>query len=383
MDTMQEMAEHDQILKEAEAKANEELDEVKAMNAEMMQARVRTIRDQQMLLKKRREQQEKEEDAAMARKLEENRQRAIKIYENREIMLKEQRKLGGEVLMAQIEEKRANNNLEMTRREREKLEMIRANKRALEEEQSIVAEKKKRSSEFLTECMTANSLAMKRKQQEKEREIEESNAIIAYQKEKAAREEEYERKVLAQKALKEKEIAEVRKLQQRVLDSKAIEDELRARRITEEQERKAREQELDKIHKTQQLTETMRQDREQAQLLRQRRLIEIAAIEKAEFDRITEAQRQNREKEREAHERKLKMQEDYRKDLLADTQARREVKRMQPLNNLDEQKHLDELNNDYMDRLERIRQMKLDQLRSEGIPEKYLADLQNKRFVLK
>ena len=63
--------------------------------------------------------------------------------------------------------------------------------------------------------------------------------------------------------------------------------------------------------------------------------------------------------------------------------AKREEKRMLPLVNLDEQKHLEEQQQDYIDRLERIRQMKLNQLREEGVPEKYLADLTNMRLVVK
>ena len=63
--------------------------------------------------------------------------------------------------------------------------------------------------------------------------------------------------------------------------------------------------------------------------------------------------------------------------------AKREEKRMIPLVNLDEQKHMQEQQQDYIDRLERIRQMKLNQLREEGVPEKYLADLQNMQFVVK
>ena len=104
--TQQEMDEREYALKVAEAKANEELDEVKAMNEEMMCARVRTIRDAQLELNKQRRKEEKEEEARMAKMLEEGRQRALQIYANRERMLLEQRKKGGAVILAQIEEKK-------------------------------------------------------------------------------------------------------------------------------------------------------------------------------------------------------------------------------------------------------------------------------------
>jgi hypothetical protein len=63
-------------------------------------------------------------------------------------------------------------------------------------------------------------------------------------------------------------------------------------------------------------------------------------------------------------------------------EQKRVKKQMQPLISLDEQKHIEEANNDYIEKLERIRQMKLEMLRSEGVPDKYLADLQRMRFVL-
>ena len=37
---------------------------------------------------------------------------------------------------------------------------------------------------------------------------------------------------------------------------------------------------------------------------------------------------------------------------------------------------------DYIDRIEAIRQEKLAMLRAEGVPEKYLQDLANKKFVI-
>ena len=383
LETQREMEERDYQLKVAEAKGNEELDEVKTMNAEMMLARVRTMRDHQILMNQQRRQREREEEEAMARMLEENRQRALAIYAERERLLNEQRRRGGEVILSQIEEKRENQRIENERRELEKQETLRANAKAREDDLRLLEEKKRRSETFLAECMEANRLALKRKQQEKEREIEENMAIVEYNREKAEREEAYEAKVRAQKQQKELEIAEVRKLQQRALDTRAQEDELRARRIEEELQRKDREREIARRKREVEALEERRKDREQAILLKKKRIIELAKIEKAEFERIQAAQRAQKEKDRIEAEKRRKREEEYKASLIKDIEARREEKRLQPIVHLDEQKHQEELQQDYRDRLERIRQMKLDQLRSEGVPEKYLADLKNMRFVVK
>ena len=382
-ETQREMDEREVALAIAEAKANEELDEVKAMNAEMMMARVRTMRDRQIEQKRIDAQRQRERDAEEARMMEEGRQRALKIYADRAAALAEQRRRGGDVILAQIQEKKRNQQLEREKREREMQEMRRANELAREEDIRLLAEKKKRSQAFLEECMAANRVAIRRKQKEKQRDVEETEAIAEYQREKAMREEEYERKVAEQKAAKEREIAEVRKLQQRALDTREQEDELRARRIQEEQDRKVRARELAEAKRQQEIRENLRQDREKAIALKQRRLVELAKIEKAEFERVMAAQMEAREKDRQAYLRKLEENEKYRQELKDDMKKRRKEKQLEPLKHLDDRKHLEEQNQDYLDRLERIRQMKLDQLRSEGIPEKYLGDLQNMRFTLK
>lgn len=367
----------------AEAKDDEELDEVKLFNTEMMAARARTVRDMQLASNKKRLQQEREREAAEARMLEEGRLRAVEIYRTRELMLAEQRKKGGEVILAQIEEKKINGRLERQRRAKEMEEMKRANLAAIEEDKQLLSEKKRRQHEFLSDCLAANALSLRRKQREKERDIEEAQMMVEYQAEKAAREEAHEREIIAAKAQKEREIAEIRKKQQRAIDTQAQRDELNARRVQEEKERLARQKELDELKKQQTLREMMQTDREQAISLKQKRILEMAKIEQAEFERIMAVQRAAREKERLEEEKRKKAAEAYRIALKNDMETKEEDRRLAPLRDLDEQKHVEESNQDYMDRLERIRQRKIAQLQAEGVPEKYIADLRNKRIVIK
>ncbi|OHT17493.1 Coiled-coil domain-containing protein 19, mitochondrial [Tritrichomonas foetus] len=381
--TQQEIEERDYALKVAEAKANEELDEVKTMNADMMAARVRTIRDAQLELNKQRKIDEAEREAEMARMLEEGRLRAIQIYAERERLLREQRRKGGEVILAQIEEKKRNHQLEKERTERDRQAMLEENARAREEDIRLAAEKRKRSHDFLQECLEANKVALRRKQRDYEREVEENLMVAEYQREKALRDEEYEQKVLAAKKAKEYELADLRRKQQRIYDTKAQEDELRARRVFEEKERIARQKELDDIRKKREFREQQERDLQEAIYLKHKRIMDIAKIEKREFDKIMEAQRIARERDRKEMERRRKVNADYREELKQEMEKKREEKRLAPLGFLDDQKHIQEINQDYMDRIERIRQMKLDQLASEGVPEKYLYDLRRRRFVLK
>jgi hypothetical protein len=378
--TQREMDERELALAIAEAKGNEDLDEVKAMNAEVIAARVRTLRDRQVEFNRAEAQLAQEHTAEEARMLEEGRQRALRIYADREDALAEQRRKGGRMLVSQMEDKRRTAQLEAERRQREIEEMKIAHQLAREEEIRIEEERRLRSREFMQDCMAANAIALRRKQRDREREIEEGQMMQEYQREKAAREEAFERSVQEQKAAKEREIAEMRKKQQRTIDLKEREDALRARRIEEEKERIARRKELDAARKQRELKEVQDMDRQETLAIKQRRLVEMAKIEKAEFDRVSAAQREARRKEKEAAMKRDRDNADYRQELKDEIRRKTVEEQMKPLVSLDEQKHMEEVKEDYLMKIERIRQMKLETLRSEGVPEKYLVDLIRMRF---
>jgi hypothetical protein len=258
-----------------------------------------------------------------------------------------------------------------------------ANEQARQEDVDLAEERRKRSAEFMGECMAANSVNLRRKQRDREREIEEAQMMVEYQRERIAREEEAERQEIERKAAREREIAALRKQQQKAIDTQAQIDALHARRIEEEKERLARKKELEDIEKAQKLKEEQQQDRENALSLKQRRLIEMAKIEKQQFDQVQRVQAELRERDRQREAKRLADNAEYRQSLKDEMQKRKEERLLQPIILLDETKHLDEQNEDYVLKLERIRQMKLETLRSEGVPEKYLVDLQKMRFVLK
>jgi hypothetical protein len=380
--TAQQMHDREIALEIAEAKANEDLDEVKAMNTEVMAARARTLRDAQLAQRRVLADLEREGEAADARMLEDGRLRAVEIYSERERALKTQRFAGRDVLLAQIAEHRKAAEQERALRAREKAAMEAANAARVEEDRRLEEERRTRQREFLSDCIAANDVTFRRKVRDREREIEEAQAMVEYQNEQAARAEQREREIAAAKSQKQREIAEIRKRQQKMIDTQAEVDELRARRVQEEKERQERQKELDAARRHEALVGEMRADRVEAETVKQRRLLEMARLEKREFDTALRALEAAREKARKEYEERQTAADAYRRELKADLDARAEDRRMAPLRKLDESRHLQELNQDYLDRLERIRQMKLETLASEGVPERYLTDLRNKRFVL-
>ena len=113
----------DYALKIVDAKRNEDLDEIKTINSLMTAAEARTIRDRQLIeneeIRKRKIEEKKEWD----QKLEQNRLTAVKLYDDREKTLKEQRVRGRRIIEAQIEEHKINAILEAERKDRENKEM--------------------------------------------------------------------------------------------------------------------------------------------------------------------------------------------------------------------------------------------------------------------
>ncbi|EAY18444.1 hypothetical protein TVAG_046480 [Trichomonas vaginalis G3] len=380
--TQLQSAEHERQLAIARSKANEELDEVKLMNQEVAAARVRAMRDAELILHKKKKEEEAAMEKQQAEKLEAERQRAVQIYNERESALKEQRKLGAQMILKQINDRKILAKIEADRRAKEIAEMKEANQAALEEEQRLAQEKKQRQQEFLQECLEANKQSIVRKHKERERDIQEVNAIIEYNKKKAAQEEEYERQVAERKAAKEREISEIRKNQQRLIDTQAQEDELRARRVSEEKERKERQRELELAKKKEEERQMIIDNRNEFLRLKQKRLIQLANIEKQEFERAKKKWDEEKAAREAEAARKKAAQDEYNRQLQQEIETKRLQKQMAPLVHLDDQQHMAEERQDYIDRIEAIRQEKLAMLRAEGVPEKYLQDLANKKFVI-
>ena len=209
-------------------------------------------------------------------------------------MLKEQRVAGMKTLEDQIKQRAIARQKEEKFRQTEIEEMKKASKQADEAERNFQQEKKARQQAFMNECLEANKACRLRKLHEKELEQRETNSVVEYNKQQAAKAAEYEASIAAMKAQKEREINELRK-QQRVMDTRAEEDDLRARRVQEEANRRERQREIDDLAKEVKAREDAEANRLHGALLRQRSLIQLARIEEEEFNQAHEASRRQKE----------------------------------------------------------------------------------------
>ncbi|OHT09740.1 Coiled-coil domain-containing protein 19, mitochondrial [Tritrichomonas foetus] len=380
---LSQVEERDYALRIADQKANEDLDEVKHINSQMVAAEARTIRDRQLTENIEIARKKKEEEEEWARKLEANRQTALRLYDEREATLREQRIRGRAIIKAQIEEHKINAILEAERIDREMKALNAQNALIAEEDRRILMEKKKRQQDFLHDCIQANEAQKRRKLEAREREKEEAQMVIEVAAQKALAEEAREKEKAIEHALKEREIEELRKKQKRAIDTQAIRDEKAATKVQKEKEEKDRLREERDIAKKIAMIEDVKKGRAEMIDLKKTRLIEQKKIEDAEYQRVVEANRIAREKALAAYKKKLEEDAKYRGELKVDMENQLQARKIDPAKKWAEAAKQKEENDAYLARLETIRQQKLNQLRAKGVPEKYLVDIMADKWEIK
>jgi hypothetical protein len=139
--------------------------------------------------------------------------------------------------------------------------------------------------------------------------------MIDWQKQKALEDERLEKEKAVQKKLKEMSIKQVLDTQKRTADSKAIRDELRARRHQEQQEREWRRREKENMLKRKEATESLKKEILSQIQSKQDWVVDQAAFDKALYDKIFNIQDTRMEEERQKEEEKRIKDTQYKFDL--------------------------------------------------------------------
>ncbi|OHT03748.1 nasopharyngeal epithelium specific protein [Tritrichomonas foetus] len=373
----------DFALKVAETKANEDLDEIKTINSLMVAAEARTIRDQQLIENVEIKKREIEEKKRWDERLETNRLTALNLYDERERTLREQRIKGRRIIETQIEEHKINAILEAERKDRELKALMAQNAAIAEEERRILMEKKKRQQDFLHDCLQANEAQKRRRLEAREREKEEAQMVIEVAAQKALAEEALEAERAAQKALKEREIDSIRKKQQRAIDTKAMRDETMAIKVQKEKDQLAREREERDKKKIEDMKVIVAKERKEMIEIHKEMVEEQKRKDMEIHRQMMERNRIARQKAREEYQRKLAIDAEYRSELKDDMEARWEATRINPLKKIEEARVAREANEEYLAKIERLREEKLNKLRAKGVPDKYLVDIQALKWEIK
>merc|ERR1712028_118300 len=324
-------------LSRADFLVDEQRDDVKKMNQYVKYAKCAAIRDAQLEEKKGLQRQNEEEEMLMDHQMEEEREHAVGLYEQREHQRHLDRIHGKEVITEQI-----------AARERERL----LQQGLLEQERDAMLRQLKRRKEKV-----------------------EDQRIAQYLQDKAAREQAHQEALDRAAAEREAECAALRAQQEKETDKKAELDALRAKRAMEQAERDWRQKERASIQKQQSQNKMLSQARTQQKKEKERRLETVAKSERNEFDRILKVQRDAAAVEEEKECQKQEAKVEWRNDLIKQIDKNSAEARQGRLAYLEEGRKLRKEIQKEKGHLERIKDRKIQELSQMGIPDKYLIEL--------
>jgi hypothetical protein len=367
------------IVNNAERARDEQLDDVKHMNQMMLYAKCVTIRDAQLLEKQMIQKEKTDQEKAYDYMLEQERLKSLAVMEERERQKHLERLRGASVIRMQIEQREKERIREQEQLDMEREAMLRQIERLKQMEKEKEEERRRMGKEMLHEAAMANAEQIKRKEEHRHKMQEEEERIAEYIKERDRKEQERQEAMEAELKAKAEETARLRAKQERAADKQAETDALRAKRAQEDYERAWRAKERAEVEKKNQMLQEIIHSREEQRIQRELVQAEAAQMEKQQFERILAVQRTaealEREKELRDKDRRLAHNEDIRRQIAENDEARQRS-RQEFLEEGMKIRHAKQMETR---RLEAIKQRKLAELQRNGVPEKYLAELRQKK----
>merc|ERR1719343_1816590 len=198
-------AQKNSVLERAKQMLDEDMDDVKHMNQMMLYSKVVTIRDAQIQEKRMVQAEKEEEERCLDAMMEIERLKALKMYEEREKERLHDQRRGAKVIIEQIKDRQAQRMREEESRDQERAFILKQIEALKSEEVESQRQKQLAAERLMKEVNSANSAAMKIKEDKMLAEKLEEQKIIEYQENKEARERELEAEKMRQAAEKEKE----------------------------------------------------------------------------------------------------------------------------------------------------------------------------------
>lgn len=369
------------LLENAERARDEQLDDVKHMNQMMLYAKCVTIRDAQLLEKQMIQKEKADHEKAIDMVMEQERLKALELTEERERMKGEERLRGAAIIRMQIEQREKERIREQEQLDMEREAMLRQIDRLKQSEKEKEEERRKQGQTMLQEAAYANSEQIKRKETVRVKQAEEEQRIADYIAEKDRKEQERQEAADEEVRRKAEETARLRAMQEKAADKQAEADALRAKRAQEDYERAWRKKEKESQDKKTSMLKEIMVSREQAKKMKEKMTAEAAQSEKQQFERILKVQKAaaSSENDRELADqhRRLTHNEDIRKQIADKTES---VQRNRQ-EFLEEGQKIRFAKTLEKKRLDAIKQRKLAELQRAGVPEKYLAELNQKKMT--
>jgi len=375
-DLEQEAKERSQyLLQKAQEQMEEQEDEIKKLNETILNAKCHAIRDAQLIEKLEIKREMLEEDKRLDEMMESDRLRVLKEFEDRDNAKRLERQAGAMVLHCQIAEREQHQKLEEEKRDQETKAMLQYLEKLQEEDMNALVEKREVQKQIMADVATANEEIKRIKDASKQREQLEDQKVMEYLKEKAEREEAFEKEKERLKIEKEKEIARLRAQQERAKDTQAEKDALRAKRNQEEAEREWRRKEREEAAKKISTEEMLKAARRDQVANKDHFLAVQAARDRAEFERVLEAQREATNKDEIAELHMAKKRQDYAQDVRTQIKEKEKLRVNARQNFFEEGIKLDQEAKERRQKLDEIKKRKLRELRDAGVSDKYVNEV--------
>ncbi|RVE64497.1 hypothetical protein OJAV_G00126510 [Oryzias javanicus] len=291
---------------------------------------------------------------------------------------KQKRIRGRQEICDQIQQNLEERQIREELKEQEKLQLRKEQENRNREDLKALEKKLLDKKLLQEEIVRLNAEVAKAKERRTEEEKQADLRAKEYLQKKLDREAEYEAEQKRIKKEKEVEIARLRAQQQRAKDYKAEQDEIRAKRRQEAEERKWRQKEKEMAIKKARDEATLRAARlEQVQNKEYCLSIE-AGREKATFERVLKVQQEKMAKQKEEEEKKRQKAQQHAQAIRQQVKERElsaAAKRKEMFKEAD--RRLEEAKQ-RQSRLAEIKEKKLQQLRAIGLSEKYCAQVERK-----
>ena len=372
---------NEEILERAEKILESEDDAVKTMDKMVLYAEIATIRDRQREDRKNMEKFYKKKEEKLDIMMEINRLKEMEIQRKVEEEKKRQQREGALVVIDQIKAIQAEREKQKELLEIEKQQLL----EKIKKEDDIAKQKQieidKRNERIMKEILEANKRAIYEKEKRKQEDRDLDNKLIAYNKEKARLEELRFQELKKEKEMKELELQKLREKQEKVADNQSIIDTIRARRAFEENNRLEREKEERDAQLRYQKLQDLIASNNKIRKMKQSQLAEAAKAEKEEFEKILREQIAEKERLEELERIKLQKLYEHNIELRKQIKMKEEQRDLEKREILEEGRKVRQNNQKYLKNFERIKQEKINYLKSLNVKPLYIADLE--RFQVK
>eukprot|EP00794_Sanderia_malayensis_P011169 gene11169-12343_t len=363
------------LLGKAQEQMEEQEDEIKKLNELMLNAKCHAIRDAQLIEKVTVKKEVLEEEKRLDEMMETDRLLALKEYEERENAKKEERLRGAGVLKKQILENEQQRLLDQNKKDIETSAMLQYLDKLQVEDMEQLIKKRENQRAIMKDVAAANAEIEKIKELKKEQDRMEEIKVMNYLKDKAAREELFEKEREMIRIEKEKEIARLRAQQERAIDKQAERDGLRAKRNQERLDREWRKKEAEEAKKQASLEAMLKEARQEQVQNKEHFLAVQAARDRAEFERVLSAQRSQAAKDEAQDKHNQTKRKQYSNDI-RNQMREKERDRVSRRNEFfEEGVKLDQEARERRQKLDEIKQRKLRELKEAGVPVKYVNEV--------